>query len=492
MIRDVRTGMRDYFLYLIAAAGVAVLYTCASQQLFGIGFPLDDAWIHQTYARNLVLIGDWVYRAGVPSGGSTAPLWTAILALGYLLKIPALLWSAIIGVCLLAGIALLLQIWLKMQGLEISWCRALPLLVVFEWHLVWSALSGMETLAVTLIIVLVFCLQEMHDVPLFWLGVVTGLAVCLRPDAVTLMGPVAWMWFFRSREKELAFWPGMIRVGAGLLLILVPYLIFNRLVAGSWWPNTFYAKQTEYAVMRQAALTKRLLIILQPFVGLNSVLLAGFLYYVITIFKARKWLALAPGIWASGYLIIFAWRLPVVYQHGRYAMPTIPVFLMLGIIGWKKISDLPQTAWAGRVISRGWIVAVSVLSIAFLFIGGHAFAVDVAIIETEMVATAKWLEANTIETDLIAAHDIGALGYFSKRDILDLAGLISPEVIPIMRDENALAGFLEENGADYLMTFPGWYPELVGNATERVYLSDAQFSIIAGGENMTVYRWGTD
>ena len=39
---------------LAAAALVAVLfYLIVSHFIFRIGFPLDDSWIHLTYARNL-------------------------------------------------------------------------------------------------------------------------------------------------------------------------------------------------------------------------------------------------------------------------------------------------------------------------------------------------------------------------------------------------------------------------------------------------------
>ena len=36
-------------------------------------------------------------------------------------------------------------------------------------------------------------------------------------------------------------------IGAGTALLFAPYLLFNLVVEGSIWPNTFYAKQAEYA-----------------------------------------------------------------------------------------------------------------------------------------------------------------------------------------------------------------------------------------------------
>jgi hypothetical protein len=32
---------------------IVIIYLLTSRFTYGIGFPLDDSWIHQTYARNL-------------------------------------------------------------------------------------------------------------------------------------------------------------------------------------------------------------------------------------------------------------------------------------------------------------------------------------------------------------------------------------------------------------------------------------------------------
>lgn len=95
---------------------------------------------------------------------------------------------------------------------------------------------------------------------------------------------------------------------------------------------------------------------------------------------------------------------------------------------------------------------------------------------------------NTDNEALIAAHDIGALGYFGQRNIIDLAGLITPEVVPFIRDEKQLAGYLDQKKVDYLICFPDWYPMLATMGTP-VYDSNGVFSPKAGGENMIVYLW---
>jgi hypothetical protein len=74
---------RDLLILAAAVIVIAVIYLLASYFNYGIGFPLDDSWIHQTYARNLAQRGEWAFRPGIPSAGSTAPLWSALLAIGF-------------------------------------------------------------------------------------------------------------------------------------------------------------------------------------------------------------------------------------------------------------------------------------------------------------------------------------------------------------------------------------------------------------------------
>src|SRR5512139_1211356 len=89
---------RDELLALGAAAIFgAAIYLFASSLIYHPGFPLDDSWIHQTYARNLALHGQWAFRPNMPSAGSTAPLWSALLAIGYWLGLAPYIWTFLLG-----------------------------------------------------------------------------------------------------------------------------------------------------------------------------------------------------------------------------------------------------------------------------------------------------------------------------------------------------------------------------------------------------------
>lgn len=479
----------------------AVVYLAASKRTSGIGFPLDDAWIHQTYARNLGELGEWAFIPGTASAGSTAPLWSAWISLGYFVQLDPFVWTYIAGLALLALSAWLAARWYAVRFPErkhLAWVMAI--LMPLEWHLAWASLSGMETLALAAIALLCFYWLEGRRVGILVVGLVIGLGVWIRPDALTLMiAPIGYL-ALRDREKRLQEW---LRLGFGIAVPFVPYLAFQRWLSGELWPNTFFAKQAEYAALRELPLAVRMLTQagipgewlgatgLQtggPLIGVLIVLLPGLIISIRHYSRSRQWAQLIPLVWVGLYLAIYAIRLPVTYQHGRYAIPVIPVLLVLSFEGMLRRIWLRSQVARTRILSRAWVLLVAISSLTFWLIGAGAYGRDVAIIQSEMVATARWIEDNTPSDAVVAAHDIGAIGYFASRELIDLAGLISPEVIPIIRDESALARHLDDSGAEYLVTFPGWYPELTAGKSP-IFATGALHSPAAGGENMAVYAW---
>lgn len=57
------------------------------------------------------------------------------------------------------------------------------------------------------------------------------------------------------------------------------------------------------------------------------------------------------------------------------------------------------------------------------------FASECRYIHNRQVVTAEWLKEHTNETDVICTHDIGAIGFYSERKIIDAAGLITPALV---------------------------------------------------------------
>jgi hypothetical protein len=485
---ELRLSHRDLLLLLGLAILSLGIYLIVSGLYYRIGFPLDDAWIHQTYARNLALRGEWAFTPGQPSGGSTAPLWSALLSIGFWLKLAPYIWTYLLGALLLWSIAALgeyaVRLLVPAYRPRFPWIGTA---LALEWHLVWAAGSGMETLLSALLSVAVLTLLMAGSRRFLAIGLLIGLSVWVRPDGITLLGPVALTVFliqptWAKRLREIS------AIGLGFASLFAFYLLFNLAVSGSAWPNTFYAKQAEYAIYLQLSLWQRLgQQLLQPLIGVGIILLPGAIWMLIRVVRERNWGALAVMLWMLGFLGLYALRLPVTYQHGRYVIPAMPIFFILGLAGLADLTlrKLPRAAWFFPVF---WKITVGLTLLIFYGRGAFAYAQDVAVIESEMVAVAGWISENIPPDALVAAHDIGALGYFGNHNLVDLAALISPDVVPFIRNEARLSDYLDERGVDYLVTFPDWYPFLTSNLSP-VFTTRAAYAPALGETNMAVYPW---
>lgn len=513
-VLDSRTRYRAIIAVLaLLAVG---LYLGLSAVSGDTGFPLDDGWIHQTYARNLARTGNWEYVPGEVSAGSTAPLWTMLLALGYVLRLPYLFWTYFLGwLCL---------VWLGWAGMDL-WQLFWPshrqhgwqagAVLVFTWPLVWAAVSGMETVlfaALGLQTVVLYSGVSRRELPnratVFGLGALAGLLVLTRPDGLgLLLLLVIGLFLAAGNNRERVQNPAVFVLGA--LLPLVPYFAFNLSSSGTLWPNTFYAKQAEYAFLWERPLPLRFLQLLYHSLGgpaqgwrgvsgvhlllLPGLIAAGWLA-VRHDWRHKRLLYTLPLLWAGGHILLYAWRLPVTYQHGRYLWAAVPVWTLFGLAGWQQLSLHIQkrlaTAKQFQFVWRlGTRLTFALLLVIFLMIGAQVYTFDVGVINGEMVAAARWLAANTPPEALVAAHDIGAIGYFAERPLLDLAGLISPEVIDLLSAEPLVSAYVAESSAEYLVTAPGWtYPTLT-NSDQAQLLFETNYEPTReqGFNNMAVY-----
>ncbi len=504
----------DLIFFILAACGV-LLYALRAVHLDEAGYPLDDSWIHQTYARNLVERGEWAFVPGQPSSASTAPLYTLTLSAAYLLGVPHFVWTFALGALSLGAAA-----WISARLAEYLWpgvrgARLMTgVLVALSWHLVWAATSGMETmLFAALALALIWATwadlrpgQERLSARQAVLrgaraGAVGAALTLTRPEGIILVGLCAalrlaagqgaWRW----RSPAVMWIAGLALAWA---MVCVPAAIINWQLSGTLLPDTSAAKQAEYApISERWSLPERYARMLVPLLaGHLSLALAGLLFAGVSVARRarrdRRFLVyMLPLLWAALHVLAYALRLPANYQHGRYVMPILPVLLVFGVGGTLALEQRARRSAAGRVLTRSLALALLLVSGGFWVIGARQYGVDVRIINTEMVATARWVRANLPEDDLLAVHDIGAVGYFAPRPIFDLAGLVSPEIVPHFRDGEAIMRLMCARGARYLMVMPDQRPVPPGDSRlgeAPVFVTGAPYALAAGGGNMAVYR----
>ncbi len=177
------------------------------------------------------------------------------------------------------------------------------LFLVTEWHIQWAALSGMETIFYILLILLFF--SALQNPATRWIsGVIVGIAIWVRPDGILLLGPLLWVTvldIMPARQKAII----LIKAIIGLSVIMGGYLLFTHSISGNWWPNTFYAKQMEYAATKEIPVLSRMSSLLfLPWIGSSILLLPGFFFEIVDIVRKRKVVQSAAVLWALGFILI--------------------------------------------------------------------------------------------------------------------------------------------------------------------------------------------
>ena len=481
------TWRADPRLIIAAAALVAVLfYLLVSAYIFRIGFPLDDTWIHLTYARNLAEHGEWAFRLGERSAGSTAPLWTFLLGIGYLLRLAPFNWTFFLGWVLLTLLGIHAET--TARKLLPTYQPRFPwvgLFFVFAWHLTWSAVSGMETLLHAYIIFIVLTLLLSGSRNYMLLGVLAGTSIWVRPDGITLLGPILFTAVFIEKAKQ-SFIEALGKTILGFGALYGPYMLFNLSLSGNLMPNTFYAKQAEYqAYWLSQPFADRFIGYLWPFLASPFlILLPGAITWLYKKVRTWDWATIASILWFLGYIAIYFMRMPP-YQHGRYIIPAFPILYLWGILGMIEYISSDN---ANKRIVFLWQVLLGVFCVLFSFMAARQNALDVYWIESEMVQTAKWVQKNIPPHALLAVHDIGALGYYVPNPIIDMAGLITPEVVPFIRDSSKLTKYLDTRSTDYLIVFPGQYSRLIGQRP-ALFVSGLQPDLLHITDHIEVFSW---
>jgi hypothetical protein len=509
-----RSSVRRDALILLAAVLLGVLYVASA----GGNFPLDDSWIHQTYGRNLALHGEWAFLPGVASAASTSPLYTVVLSLGYSLDIPFRVWTHGLGILALAltgmiGARMAEQVLPGRKYVSL----ATGLALVFAWHLLWAAASGMETM--------IFCLLTLVLIWLGWrelqrrsqsvralvlrgaiFGIAAALATLTRPEGVLLAGLVGLALLIVRPNMR---WRGLILWGAAavvaFLILLAPYLTFNLQVTGGLLPNTAAAKRAESAPYLARDYFWRLGNVITPLLAGGQVLLVpGMVGYALmllgvgrvdggktplSVLKNFPLLAL-PLIWSVALILLYAATLPLEIQHGRYLIPALPAAIVSGVIGLTWLLHKSRALLIARVLVRVTAISAVLLFVAMaLVVGLRAYVFDVSLINQEMVTPAMWIRDNLPPEDLLVTHDIGAVGYFASRPLLDIAGLINPEVVPLMDDSEGMWALMRERDAKYLMALENQIPGRDPNDSRlcEVFTTSGEDALRAGGSNMTIY-----
>jgi hypothetical protein len=517
--RDLSGRARLLALLALGAAVVAG-YHAAERALLGggWGFPLDDAWIHLAFAKNLAAGHGLAYHPGDPVAGSTAPLWTALLAPLFLLPGAPAAWAKALGAA--CYVALAPAAWRLARALCLGPRAALfaaVLTAATSW-LAWSALSGMEVPLFTLLTVAGLALhaEERADParPPLALGVF-GLATLARPEGALLLALAvadALVVVRRGPTAEAGLRlapPPWRRIALGLapsLAALAAPFVWSLAATGSLLPTTFGAKAgAGVSLPDPRALYTMLGVFFQPQPWATLLAGAGALRLAVCL-GGRRDRGLLPALWLAALPLAYAALSPpgrpLVGNFGRYLFPLLPVLVVLAVAGLEPAGRRLGTALGAGRLRLPLRAALAALLLAppaaALVAGAGRFATSVANVEDGDVALARWTRDHLPPDAVLAVQDIGALGYLTDHRLVDLSGIVSPAVQDAVRaaagpDDPAgrrgMERFLAAERPDYLIVYPRWYPEIAGDRARfrPLVAFDVPNNVTLAGDRLTVH-----
>jgi hypothetical protein len=170
------------------------------------------------------------------------------------------------------------------------------------------------------------------------------------------------------------------------------------------------------------------------------------------------------------------------FQEGRYSMHLLPLALVV-------LAAAVPPAWPRAALA---VVAIYlVLTVPALVPAATRYAWAVQNINAMQVHLGHWLDRALPRPSRVAVNDIGAIAYFSRREIVDLMGLVTPAIIPYRREgEGGVIRYLIESCPDHVVIFPAWFPRLAArdDLLEARYRVRLEHNEVAGADEMVVYR----
>ena len=423
-------------------------------------FPFDDSYITLRYAHNVATHGKFAFDVDQPESGSgaTSPLHVVLLALAIRLAGSALTEveaSQVLGVLFHFSLASATY-WLGLAMFK----RTGPALVgafltAVTGYTIYDSLNGMETtLFLTLnVVVAAHLLGDPEGRrPLVTGGLMT-LAVLARPEGVFLAIAVGLFEAQRRYRKRAPFWPhfGLLYlpvVAGGLLLALFSYVTAGTPVPGTGLAKLQYFRDHELPLGDKLRLARGAV---YAFYKPLSV------FVLLALVSGLRPAFRFPALYLAIFLIIYLLLFPGGLDHywHRYQHFVLPFLMLYAASGLFMAARLSMRV---PVDFRMLILAALIAAFGYGIVSHHAFMraryrEDLNFSQTVRLPVAEWLKANTPEDAIIATHDVGILGYYSGRQILDLVGLTNREVLSY-HSTRSVKAYLLETRPDYLVVLP--------------------------------------
>lgn len=423
----------------------------------------DDSFISLTFARNLAEHGMMGFDGKSWSTGATSPLHVFIVA--------NLIKAGLTPINAAISVGVVCTVWLSVATYFLGWAvfrrRHVALLaglfISLTPFVAFDAGNGLETSLFMALVTTTFAVYLLLPSVRGRMatGTLIAIAVLVRPEALALAPAVMLYRYFTRRPEET--WNELVEDAfllIGPAVLMYQFVILYNVLAGDTFLGTAGAKmrffQEEQLTIRQkiADGSDNIALFAAPLLPL--LVLAAFAFQ-------RREMVLFGSFWAI-VLAFYVGLFPGGMEHYfyRYQHPILPVLAVLAAGGFFVIVERikAQTELLPKLMLGGVLVAV-------VIVGGFQYArwrdlYGMAAGETHSDLEAMVLDLNKIVQpgETVASHDIGALGYFGKFRVLDLVGIVNPEVSEY-HSGRRLSQYIDLKRPQYLLVMPDWDRDLL-------------------------------
>lgn len=426
------TRGRSYVAYVAAAVAATIAVFRWSQRVIAY----DDAYISFRYAKNLTQGLGLVFNEGVRVEGYTNFAWTLLSAAAIGLGIDPLLATRTVGVACYAAVAATLAfLWFRWTENDALRWLGLPVLWLVFARTGFSAHAGtgLETMAVALMIMLVGVLAFAIETRWWVSALVAGLLCITRSDAGLVVPIVALILLLQAKSSGAGWRAGAraaVRWASVPSAIVGAHVIFRLAYYGQLLPNTYYAKAggllawarggsylatVAYAVPEMTALLLTALVGVALSKGRTRALIGyGALYvtlYALYVFKVGGDFMEYRFMWTIYPVLMLAgFRALVVIGERSRVAGALCAALLVGLTFTQRPAGTDHFGFPNIIRDRYTILGHEVLNLM----------VD------EGTLAGTTLKQVLPPDTIIATTLAGTIGYFSELRSIDQWGLSEP------------------------------------------------------------------
>jgi len=137
------------------------------------------------------------------------------------------------------------------------------------------------------------------------------------------------------------------------------------------------------------------------------------------------------------------------YMREWYLVGVMPLLALL-------VAVLLDMLWRSRAGAAVALAVVAVVVASTIAKGMRTYRDGWYGLQADMLAAARWIDAETPPDARVGAFNSGIVGYFSHRTTVNIDGVMNPEAFESIR-ERRVAAYIDDREIDYLADFP-FYP----------------------------------